>query len=90
MYNQQDVEDGKFPFTVVHTILRMHTKLKWLVNCILLFTVVCTCDAHNVNINYYPVWGSLRLTLIISKCYIIYYGIHIHALHDQCSCIIHF
>ena len=62
-------------------------------NCILLFTVVRTCDAHNVNIDYCPVWGSLRLILIMkntSKCCIIYYCSHIHALHNQCTCIIHF
>ena len=40
------------------------TKLEWLVHRILSFTVR-TRDARNDDIDYRPVWGSLRLAPII-------------------------
>ena len=52
-------------FTVcTHATLATMTKLEWLVHYILSFTVH-TRDAHNDDIDYHPVWGSLRLTPIM-------------------------
>ena len=50
-----------------YTTLTMYTKLEWLVHRILSFTA-CICDACNVNIDYRPVWGSLRLAPIKYSC----------------------
>ena len=38
----------------------MHTKLEWLVHHTL--SLVHTCDTPNDDIDYWPVWGLLRLT----------------------------
>ena len=52
-------------FTVrTHAMLATMTKPEWLVHRILSFTVR-TRDARNDDINYRPVWGSLRLAPII-------------------------
>ena len=50
-----------------HAMLATMTKLEWLVHHILSFTV-CTGDALNNDIDYRPVWGSLRLAPIICLC----------------------
>ena len=50
----------RFPFTVVHMMLAMYTKLEWLVNCTVSFTQ-STHTMHVTYTDYHPVWGSPQL-----------------------------
>ena len=50
----------RFPFTAVHTMLATLTKLKWLVNHILLF-IVHICDVRNI----YKTWMACQSYFIV-------------------------